>query len=361
MSDVFDAIVGQDRAVAAMRDYVRQPVHAYLISGPSGANVEETTRAFIAALQCPAHGCGACDVCRRVLEGNEPDVHVATRAGASWSVEDIHDIERIARRRPLQAPFNIVVVEDIELTVSGGSPSAPALLKTLEEPATKTIFILTAEELPEELVTIESRCVNIPLQGLSIDAIVDVLVRGGASREVAVEAAASAQGNLRRAHVLVNDPALAQRLALWRGAPDRFNGTAASAAAFALDISAAITAALAPLVTLQDAELERLAAQAKEMGLRAVPGRTKIEQQHKREQRRFRLDELRFGLSVLAAVYRERFHELTTAPSLDARAQFTLTQTIAAIEIVTEAYQRLGTNVDEGLLLHDLALSLMRL
>jgi len=361
VSDVFDALIGQPHAVAAMREHVRHPVHAYLLSGPSGANVAEACRAFVAALECPDHGCGTCATCRRVLDGQEPDVHVATRAGASWSVEDIHDIERISRRRPLQAPFNVVVIEDVELTVSGGAPSAPALLKTLEEPSSKTIFVLTAEELPEELITIESRCVSIPLQGLAISDIEAMLVRDGASAAAAAEAAASAQGNLRRAQVLVKDPALSERLQLWRSAPDRFNGTAASAAALALDISAAITAALAPLAAVQEAELDDLARQAKEMGLRAVPGRAKIEQNHKREQRRFRLDELRFGLSVLTAVYRERLHELVAEPHLDARGKHAMKQTMEAIAIVAETHQRLGTNVDEGLLLHDLALSLMRL
>jgi DNA polymerase-3 subunit delta' len=360
VSDIFDSVVGQNAAVAAMREHVRHPVHAYLISGPSGANVEAAAQAFVAALQCPEHGCGLCDVCRRVLSGQEADVHVAQRAGASWSVDDIHDLERISRRRPLRAPYNIVVLEDVELTL-GATPSAPALLKTLEEPATKTIFVLTAEELPEELITVMSRCVSIPLQGLSIEGITEVLVRDGAAPAAAREAAMAASGNLRRAQVLVNDPSLAVRLELWRTAPKRFNGTASSASAIALEISAAITEALAPLVSLQDAELETMAKQAKDMGLRGVPGRAKLEQQHKREQRRFRLDELRFGLSVLTSVYRERMLELASLEEPDQKQRYALSQSMHAIELVAETSNRLRTTIDEGLLLHDLMLSLMRL
>ena len=358
VNDIFTPLVGQEKSVRALREYARHPVHAYLVSGPSGAPVAETARRLSAALQCPEHGCGACDTCRRVLEGNEPDVHVAQRAGASWSVEDIHEIERVARRRPLSAPFNIVVLEDVELTVSSGSPSAPALLKTLEEPATKTIFLLTAEELPDELVTIESRCVSIALQGLSVDEITDVLVRDGAPEAAARSAANAASGNLRRAMVLVNDPSLAQRLALWRQAPERFNGTASSVGAVVSDVTEAISAALAPLVALQESELERLSAEAKAMGLRSVPGRTKLEQQHKREQRRFRLDELRFGVSVLTGVYRERLHQLIRDGGADHHA---IEQAVNAVDILSEAYPRLATTVDEGLLLHDILLSLIRL
>ena len=358
VSDIFDALVGQEASVRALREYARHPVHAYLISGPSGAPVAETAQRLSAALMCPDHGCGTCDVCRRVLDGHEPDVHVAQRVGASWSVEDIHEIERVARRRPLAAPFNVVVLEDVELTVSAGSPSAPALLKTLEEPAAKTIFILTAEELPEELVTIESRCVSIALQGLSVEEIAEVLVRDGAPLAAARSAAEASGGNLRRATVLVNDPSLAQRLALWRQAPERFNGTASSVAAIVVDVTEAISAALAPLVALQEQELDRLSAEAKTMGLRSVPGRAKVEQQHKREQRRFRLDELRFGVSVLTAVYRERLHRLVNDGGHDRHA---LEQTVRAVEILTESYPRLATTVDETVLLHDILLSLLRL
>ncbi len=360
MSDVFDLLVGQERVQQSLREYVRHPVHAYLFSGPSGAPVAETALAFVAALECPQQGCGSCEVCRRVLDGHEADVHIGQRTGASWSVEDIHELERVARRRPLRAPFNVVVVEDVELTVSGGSPSAAALLKTLEEPAPRTIFVLTAEELPEELITIESRCVSIALRGLDEDQIVALLVRDGASESDARSAASSANGNLRRAQVLVNDPALAARLHLWRSAPEQLNGTASSAATVALAIGAAITEALGPLVALQNSEMDRLSAQAKEMGLRAVPGRAKLEQTHKREQRRFRLDELRFGLSVLTQVYRARMLE-QVGSLRDAHDQHELAVTIEALEVVHRASQRLTTTMDENLLVHDLLLSLMRL
>ncbi len=360
VSDVFDLLVGQERIQEALREYARHPVHAYLFSGPSGAPVQQTALAFVAALQCPHHGCATCDVCQRVRDGSEADVHVGQRAGASWSVEDVHELERVARRRPLRAPFNVVVMEDVELTVSGGSPSAAALLKTLEEPAPRTVFVLTAEELPDELLTIESRCVSVALRGLDVDQIVALLERDGADPVDARTAAESANGNLRRAQVLVNDPALAVRLDLWRSVPERLNGTAASAAAVASSISAAITEALEPLIALQNAEMDRASAQAKEMGLRAVPGRTKLEQHHKREQRRFRLDELRFGLSVLTQVYRQQMLERVVTRR-DAHDQHELGLTLEALDSIHRASQRLATTMDENLLLHDLLLSLMRL
>lgn len=361
MSDVFDGLVGQERAVSALRDYARHPVHAYLLHGPAGSSVHDAVLAFAAALQCPDHGCGHCEVCRRVLAGVDADVHVAQRAGVSWRVDDLREVDRISRRRPLGAGYQIMILEDIELTVSGSSPSAPALLKSLEEPPSKTIFLLTAETLPEELATIESRCVSVKFQGMAVEDLTTILTREGADPETARAAALSAGGNLRRARVLVNDEALAARLATWRSVPARLNGTASSAAQLAVDLSRAIDEGLAPLVALQERELAEMTAAAKEAGQRSVANRKDIESQFKREQRRFRLEELRFGVSVLTAVYRERLSDELLELDSDPRQHQRVATTLESLDILVETNGRLSTNVDESLLLHDLMLSLMRL
>ncbi|MGA7834067.1 MAG: hypothetical protein WCA31_02550, partial [Acidimicrobiales bacterium] len=134
MTDVFTRLVGQDRAAAAMRQYATNPVHAYLFTGPAGASVRDSLITFSAALQCPRHGCGECDICRLALAEQDADVYFAERSGVSWRMEEIREAERVARRRPLGEGYQIVVIEDVELTTTGASPSAPALLKSLEEP-----------------------------------------------------------------------------------------------------------------------------------------------------------------------------------------------------------------------------------
>jgi DNA polymerase-3 subunit delta' len=363
VTDVFSSLLGQDRAVAALREYVRHPVHAYLLHGPAGSSVHDAALCLAAALECPDRGCGTCDVCRRVLAGTEPDVHVAERSGVNWRVDDLREVDRISRRRPLGGGYQIIILEDIDKTVGGATPSAPALLKSLEEPPAKTIYILTAEELPEELVTIESRCVSVPFVGLATRDIEALLVSDGASAEAAATAARAAQGNLRRARILVADEALGQRLALWRGVPDALHGTAASAAEVATAIAAALDEGQAPLVALQERELADLVAQAKEAGQRSVANRKDIETQFKREQRRFRNEELRFGLSALTGVYRDRLGEALAEleRSEDATARHRVAVTLEALDILVEANARLATNLDETLLLHDLFLSLMRL
>jgi DNA polymerase-3 subunit delta' len=360
MTDVFDRLVGQDRAVASLRQYATNPVHAYLFSGPSGSSVHDALVVFAAALQCPDHGCGTCDVCRLVLSEQDPDVHFAERAGVSWRMEEVREAERVARRRPLGEGYQIVVIEDVELTTTGASPSAPALLKSLEEPPSRTIFLLSAEELPAELDTIISRCVDVKLRALGDGDIEAILKSEGALEEAARAAAQAANGNLRRARVLVRDAELASRVEQWRTVPERLTGTPAASALVAQEIARALDEAITPLQQLQEEEMQRRASDAKEMGLRAVSNRKDVEAQFRREQRRFRLDELRFGFSALTGVYRERLVEnLEDLANGDARSEYRVGASLRAIDAVAVANRRLGTNIDETLLLHDLMFSLM--
>jgi DNA polymerase III subunit delta' len=357
--DVFDALVGQDRAAEAMRQLVRHPVHAYLFTGPAGADLHDAAVAFAAALECPEHGCGRCEECRRVLAGVHPDVHVAERAGVSWRIDELREIERISRRRPLGEGYQVVIVQDVELTTTGSSPSAPAMLKTLEEPASRTVFLLGAGQTPPALSTVVSRCVSVRLRRLGDEDVERVLIGEGASPASARAVAPAANGDLRRARVLLGDPGVASRVAQWRSVPERLTGTPASATQVAADLARSLDEAVAPLVRQQEQELARQVSEARDMGWRTLSNRKDVEAHFKREQRRFRTDELRFGLGALASVYRARLAEgLEGARHGETRGERRAAEALRAIDAVSEATRRLATNLDEGLLLNDLMLSL---
>lgn len=360
MADVFSALAGQGSLVGALGQFARHPVHAYLFTGVRQAQAHDAVLAMAAALQCDQFGCGECETCRRVLTGNDPDVYVAERSGVSWRIDELREAERVSRRRPLAGAYQIVVIEDVELTVTGTSPSAPALLKSLEEPPARTIFLLGAEQLPDALDTVVSRCVTIRLKPLAEQDIVDVLTREGAGRPDAEVAARASQGDLRRARVLVRDDALAARLDQWRSVPEELTGTPASASQVVAAIQRSLDEAMAPLVSMQEEELSRRASEARELGQRSLANRREVEARFKREQRRFRLDELRFGLSALAGVYRERMLDaLGEAREGSARDEHRIRVALDAIDALDEATRRLSSNVDENLLLHDLMFSLM--
>jgi DNA polymerase-3 subunit delta' len=275
----------------------------------------------------------------------------------NWSVDELAEAERISRRKPLGSGHQIVIIENIELALA----TAGKLLKILEEPPSRTIFVLTTASLPESLITIASRCIDVPFVPLSDDVIAQYLVIDGFDILAARAAAGASGGDLRRAQVLVRDEALAQRIATWQSVPDRLNGVSARACEVATELSAAVDAALAPLVALQEAEMARLASNAQQMGMRALPGRRDIEARFKREQRRFRQDDLRFGLSALARAYRERLLEgLEGLDDGDRRGRGVADGAITSITLIDAAARALVGNVDETLVLTNLMLSLSR-
>jgi DNA polymerase-3 subunit delta' len=357
VSDVFSSLLGQDRAVTAMRHHVRSPVHAYVLTGPAGSGMPEALRALAAALQCETFGCGQCESCRRALSGVDPDVTYVSRAGVNWSVNEFGEAERVSRRKPLGPAHQIVVIENVELAVQ----SAGRLLKVLEEPATRTVFLLTAESMPEELATIWSRCIEIPFAPLSEEIICDYLVREGADAVAARAAAAASGGDLKRAQVLARDEALAGRVALWQSVPDRLDAVSAHSSQLAEEILASVDAAVAHLASLQDGEMESLRLNAREMGLRAVPGRREVEARFRREQSRFRREDLRFGLATLMRTYRQRMLEgLEGLDDGDKRSRVTVEGAISAIELVDETSRSLNSNINESLMLTNLLLGLAR-
>ena len=300
--ELFEEVVGQSRAVAQLRAAVHRPVHAYLLHGPPGSGKRAAARGLAAALLCPDGGCGACNTCRRALAGTHPDLVVVERTGASISVADAQSIVTRAQRRPLEASRQVLMVTDVHLA----RDSVPALLKTVEEPPPSTVFLLVADDLPPDLATIVSRCVRVAFEAVAPATVANWLVERGVDRDHADSVARASAGSLDRARLLVSDPGFVARQERWRSVPSRLDGTGAAAAAVASELLAAADEALAPLRQQHAAELDALAEQAESMGAKTIPGRRQVEEGHKREERRWRTDDLRFGLATLAEVYRDR-------------------------------------------------------
>ena len=195
------------RAAAAARN----PVHAYLFRGAEGFGGMAAAHGFAAALLCPEGGCGVCATCRGALAGTDPDLHIVRRTVASVSAR-----RRCARssRWPSAAPWprarQVIVVPDMHLVLE----RAPVLLKTLEEPPGQTVFILLADELTPDLTTIASRCAEMVFPPLPPRRGRRCLEASGVPPEMAAVVADSSGGNLERARVMVDDPEVADRVAL---------------------------------------------------------------------------------------------------------------------------------------------------
>jgi DNA polymerase-3 subunit delta' len=247
-------------------------------------------------------------------------------------------------RSPNEGSRKVLILTDFHLVREASS----VLLKVLEEPPASTVFVILAEQVPPELVTIASRCVQVDFGPLSAEQVAGALVAEGVARDVAAAVSAVAAGRLDRARLLANDPAFADRREAWRRVPVRLDGTGAAVSVVAAELAELLgSAGVAALEARQSAERAKLEERVERTGERGA-GRKVLADRHKRELRRLRHDELRFGLATLAAVYGEA---LATG-SGDTRS------CIGAVAAIQDAAEAMIRNPTESLLLQDLLLRL---
>jgi DNA polymerase-3 subunit delta' len=213
---VFADVIGQPEAVDVLRTAVAAahgdpdvPVaamaHAWLFTGPPGSGRSVAARAFAAALECADQGCGHCIHCHTVLAGTHADVRRIVPEGLTIPVKEIRAVVQLAARRPSTGPWQIVLIEDADRLTEGASN---ALLKSIEEPPPRTVFLLCAPSThPDDVaVTIRSRCRVLSLRTPPAAAIAEVLVRrDGIDRATADWAASVAGGHVGRARRLATD------------------------------------------------------------------------------------------------------------------------------------------------------------
>lgn len=344
--DPFANVVGQDKVVAYLRSALAEPVHAYLFLGPHGSGKRSAARSFAAGLL--AEGWRGDEARRQValaLAEQHPDLVVVEREGAAIRVEQATEIIRRASRSPVEGSRKVLVLDEFHLV--GAGPAAPMLLKVIEEPPEGTFFLVLADELPPELVTIASRCVRVDFNPLTVAVISDALVARGVAPARAAEAAAFAEGDLDRARLLATDDRLGVRLASWRAVLHRLDGRGSTAAALVDELRANLDDAEAPLRVRQDREAAELSERIERYGQRGS-GARQLEERHRRERRRLRTDELRLGLAALARAYRDELRAAEDDRYLDA---------LAEIQAAAEALIR---NPNEELLLLGLLATLPR-
>lgn len=337
------AVVGQDQAVRELQASAAAPVHAYLFVGPHGSGRWAAAKAFCGDVVARDLDADAAARARRLIEADGyADLVRISPTGSQFRKEDVRRLITEASRSPVEGPRKVIVADRFH---TANAESVGRLLKTLEEPPESTIIVLLAEEIPDDQITIASRCLTVRFPPVSHAAVVEWLVANGAEAVQADVLALAAGGDLRRAADLLRDPGVGERHRLWSSAPSRLDGSGAAVAVLVEELQAAVDAAQTPIDERHARELEALVEREEQLGTRGS-GRKDLVDQHKREVRRFRSDELRFGLATLARVYRDR---LVAEPQRPDRV---------ALDVIRDASDALVRNPNEALLLQAMFLRL---
>ncbi|MEU3508022.1 DNA polymerase III subunit delta' [Streptomyces longwoodensis] len=332
---VWDDLVGQEKVceqlAAAVRDAdalvtaistgapppeASKMTHAWLFTGPPGAGRNQAARAFAAALQCVSPdralggvpGCGFCDGCHTALIGTHADVTTVAAVGTQILAEDMRDTVRKSFTSPANGRWQVILVEDAERL---NEKSANAVLKAVEEPAPRTVWLLCAPSIEDVLPTIRSRCRHLNLRTPSVDAVADLLMRReGVEPAVAMAAARATQGHVDRARRLATDPAARERRAAVLKLPMRVEdvGGALKAAQELVDAAAEDAKALAEELDGKETEELKAALGAVQGGRlpRGTAGVMKdLEDKQKRRRTRTQRDSLDVALTDLTAFYRD--------------------------------------------------------
>ncbi|CAM3160797.1 DNA polymerase III subunit delta' [Nocardioides dubius] len=202
---VWSTLVGQRPMIASLQQAAagHGMSHAFLFVGPPGSGRSNAAVAFSAALQCESQGCGTCHSCTTALAGSHADISVVRTEKLSIGVDEVRQLVRTAALAPAGARWQILIVEDADRLTD---QACNALLKSIEEPSERTVWILCAPTVEDVLPTIRSRCRLVTLATPAPADVAEFLTRSlGVPGDLASYAARASQGHIGRAKALAKD------------------------------------------------------------------------------------------------------------------------------------------------------------
>jgi DNA polymerase-3 subunit delta' len=373
---VFASLAGQDDVVEELRGAIDGGLtHAWLFTGPPGSGRSVAARSFAAALLCDQGGCGACASCRQVAAGTHPDLLLIKPDGLSYGVKQTRDLVLKAAASPVYGGWRIVLFEDADRATE---QAANALLKAIEEPPPRTVWLLCAPSAADLPTTIRSRCRLVTLRTPPTDAVAAILEREGVDRAKALDAARASLGHIGRARRLATDSETARRRADVLAIPMRLTSVGEAFAAAADLVKAAEAEATATTEELDVPERDALKKAFGEgstgkgvaTAVRGAAGALKeLEDRQKSRATRIKRDALDLALLDLAGFYRDVLTiqigadvELANATKeRDLRTvadASTPATTVRRIESIMTCRERLTLNVAPLLAVEELTLAL---
>ncbi len=308
-AQVFDDLVGQGAVIETLKRAVAGDMtHAWLFTGPPGSGRSNAAIAFAAALQCEQGGCGRCPSCHTVAIGSHPDVRVTRTEKLSIGVDEVRDLVRSAALAPAGRRWQVMVVEDADRLTE---QAANALLKAIEEPTIRTVWLLCAPTIEDVLPTIRSRTRLVVLTTPSSADVADFLVRRDeVDATTALYAARASQGHIGRARALARDEDTRRRRREIVGFPVRLTslGACMGAATTIHDLAKEEADALTSAHDAREREELDRAYGVVERGRRPreyAPALRDLEKSQKTRAKRRHLDVVDRGLMDLVSVYRD--------------------------------------------------------
>jgi len=376
---VWDGLAGQEAVVEQLQAAVDGGMtHAWLFTGPPGSGRSVAARAFAAALLCENGGCGVCPSCRQVRAGTHADLLLVRPEGLSYGVKQTRDLVLRAAGAPAGGRWLVVLFEDADRCTE---QAANALLKAIEEPAPRTVWLLCAPSAEDLVTTIRSRCRVVTLRVPPSEAVARVLVeRDGIDPDRALAAARAAQGHVGRARRLVTDPSAAARRAAVLQVPVQSTSLGPALAVAASLVKSAEDEAKSVTEQLDEPERDALRQAFGEgstgkgvaKAMRGVAGAMKdLEDRQKSRATRVKRDTLDGALLDLAAFYRDVLMvqygadvELANADRLEDVRRLAAAAppeaTLRRIQAIMRCRERLTLNVAPLLAVEEMTISLFQ-
>ena len=306
---VYDELIGQAHIVqilqaavsaAASGEESQEMTHAWIFTGPPGSGRSSAAIAFAQALVCKNQGCNNCNDCITAKSGSHPDVEIMRSEGLSIKIDEIRDLLTRSSWAPAMGSWRVVVMEDADrLTES----AANALLKAIEEPGLRTVWLLCAPTLHDILPTIRSRCRHIQLHTPGNSEVAKFLIdRHQIAPKMADFAARVSQGHIGRARHLATNEEVRNRRNAILAIPSQLSSisNAYKQAQKLVDLANAESAAITE--SLDEKEYEELSTA---LGKGSGKALKELEKEQKSRATRITRDTLDGALLDLATYYRD--------------------------------------------------------